>query len=242
MLQSMKALLVEDEGFTREGLVLLIRAVMPELEVQAVGSLDEAQRALEKTEFSFIFLDIELNEDRSGLDFLDDLKQDGIATPVIMLSNRDHVDTVFDAIRRGAYGFLPKQTEQRETIRHAVEVVLKGGVYLPPSIHDRSNMTRPPQRVPRTVTVRKATAEDLGLTPRVYEAVYWVAQGLKNKAIGRKMNSISDNSVAELLQRAYQKLQVANRQELMTLLNRRAMQLAPPPASPAPPAPAASAS
>lgn len=224
----MKALLVEDEGFTREGLKLLISSVMPEIELTAVGTLAEAEEALRTSEFSFIFLDIELHEERSGLDFLDDLKNGDVATPVIMLSNQDEQETVFDAIRRGAYGFLPKQSEDRATIRHAIEMVLKGAVYLPPSVHTRSGMRTPPRRPPPAVTVRHTGAGELNLTPRVYEAVYWVVQGLSNKAIGRKMNNISDNSVAELLQRAYQKLNVNGRVELITMLNRRSIQLVPP--------------
>jgi len=221
----MRALLVEDEGFTREGLVLLINNVMPELEVLAVGSLADAEKALAENEFSFVFLDIELGEERTGLDYLDELKERGFETPVIVLSNQDSREMVFESIRRGAFGFLPKQTEERSTIRYAVEYVLKGGVYLPPSVRPQAGMKVPPTQPGKVPAVRQATPTDLGLTPRVFEAVYWAAQGLRNKAIARKMGNISDNSVAEYLQKAYQRLDVENRVELITMLNRRAIHL-----------------
>lgn len=225
----MNALLVENEGFTREALALLIHDVMPELSVMGVGSLADARRALSEASFDFIFLDIDLREERTGLDFLDELKEEDVPTRVIMLSNNDSPDVVMDSITRGAFGFLPKDTEDMVTIRHAVETVLKGGVYLPASIHSSGGgrMTSPRPRIPLAPVIKRKGAHELNLTPRVYEATYWCATGLQNKGIAKRMG-ISNNSVAELLQSAYRELRVATRTELVSKLHREGVDLVPP--------------
>jgi DNA-binding NarL/FixJ family response regulator len=226
----MKALLVENEGFIREALVLLIRDVMPELSIKGVGSLADARQALSAASFDFVFLDIDLGEEQTGLEFLDELKEEDVSARVIMLSNNDSQDVVLDSISRGAFGFLPKATENTATIRHAVETVLKGGVYLPASVHcaPPSGMTSPRRRYPPPiVAVKRVDARQLNLSARVYEAAYWAVAGLRNKGIAKKMG-ISQNVVAEYLQNAYRELKVATRTELMSKIHGLGIELAPP--------------
>jgi DNA-binding NarL/FixJ family response regulator len=222
----MKALLVENEGFIRESLKLLINDVMPELSVVAVGSLTDARRALADATYDFIFLDIDLSEEQTGLDFLDELKEDDVPTRVIMLSNNDAPDVVLDSVKRGAFGFLPKATEDPTTIRFAVDTVLKGGVYLPASIH--TPRMKSPYRRPRDVPeITPKGPVELNLPPRTFEAVYWATTGLKNKGIARKMG-ISQHSVADHLQIAYREMKVTTRTELMSKLQEDKVELRPP--------------
>lgn len=224
----MRALLVDDEGLTREGLALLIQVVDPSVVVTAVGSCDEATAALENDHFDFIFLDVRLNGE-SGLDYLERLKDQGVTTPVIMLSNQDDRETVMEALSRGAFGFLPKQTENAAVIRQAMDLALKGGVYLPPSARGRGGMSPPSSAsaASRAAQVKQVDATHLELSPRLYEAIYYVSQGLTNKGIARKMG-ISDNVVAEYVKNAFQHLNVVGRAGFMVLLNRSGWQLSAP--------------
>lgn len=225
----MKALIVDDEGLTREGLALLIQVVDPEVTVTPVASSEEALKAMKDDQFDFIFLDIQLYEE-SGLDFLDRLKEMDVGIPVIMLSNHDDRETVMDALARGAFGFVPKQSENAAVIRQAMELALKGGVYLPPSARGRGGMSprTSAAAATRPAQVKEIDGMQLGLSPRLYEAVYYVSQGLTNKGIARKMG-ISDNVVAEYVKNAFQHLNVAGRAGFMVLLNRSGWQLAAPP-------------
>jgi DNA-binding NarL/FixJ family response regulator len=227
----LKALLVEDEGLTREGLALLIQVVDPTVLVTAVASGEEARRRLRDESFDFIFLDVRLGAE-SGLALLESLKDDGIAAPVIMLSAQDDRETVMEALSAGAFGFVPKQSENPAVIRQAMELALRGGVYLPPSVRGRGGTAPPPSAagVARLLQIRQVASGDLGLPPRLYETVYYVSQGLTNKAIARKMG-ISDTVVAEYVRTAFQRLNVAGRPGFMVLLNRSGWQLQPPPGS-----------
>jgi DNA-binding NarL/FixJ family response regulator len=224
----MKALLVDDEGLTREGLALLIQVVNPDIDVTSVHSSAEAIAAIDRTQFDFIFLDVALDGE-SGLEFLDRLKDAGITTPVIMLSNHDDRDTVMDALSRGAFGFLPKQTENPNVIRQAMELALKGGVYLPPSARGRGGNAPPSSSAAatRAPQVKQVNAADLNLSPRLYETAYHLSQGLSNKGIARQMG-ITENVAAEYVKNVFQHLNVSNRPGFMVLLNRSAWQLTPP--------------
>lgn len=237
----MKALLIEDEGLTREGLALLIQVVDPDISVIQAASCQEALRAIAEIQFDFIFLDVQLNGE-SGLDFLDYLKNSGISTPVIMLSSHDDRETIINSLSRGAFGFIPKQTENTGVIRLAMELALKGGVYLPPSLRGRGAMAAPLSSVgaAKMMQLKQVSASDIGLSPRLYETIYYVSQGLSNKSIARKMG-ISDNVVAEYVKNAYQYLKpkieelikeniktISNRAAFMVFLNRSGWQLVPP--------------
>lgn len=228
----MRVLLVDDEGLTREGLSLLIQVTNPAAQVTAVGSIAEALDCVGRDEFDFIFLDIQLDGE-SGLSLLDRLKAQEISSPVIMLSSHDDRDTILDSLSRGAFGFVPKHSESAAVIRQAMDLALRGGVYLPPSVREHRGTT---PRVPigtafRPLRVSTVGPADLQLSPRVYEALFYVSQGLTNKAIGRKM-SISEHSVAEYVKSAFLHLNVVGRQGFMVLLNRSGWQMVHPTGSP----------
>lgn len=224
----MKALLVDDEGLTREGLALLIQVVNPDVEVTSVGTSADALNCLTRDSYDFVFLDVQLDGE-SGLDLLDRLKELDVDTPVIMLSSHDGRDTIMDALARGAFGFLPKQSDNTAVIRQAMDLALRGGVYLPPSVRARRGVSPPasPAAASRPIQVAEVGPSDLKLSPRVYEALYYVSQGLTNKSIARKMG-ISDNVVAEYVRDAFQQLNVAGRAGFMVLLNKRGWQMAKP--------------
>lgn len=64
-----------------------------------------------------------------GLGFLDQLHLENVHPPkVIMMSSFDHPSLVKDAVKRGANGYLLKDTEVKELIK-AINIVLKGDQY-----------------------------------------------------------------------------------------------------------------
>jgi len=55
-----------------------------------------------------ILLDIHLDEDRTGLDILAEIKREKLATPVIMLTSDDSAETAIRAMKLGAADYLTK--------------------------------------------------------------------------------------------------------------------------------------
>ena len=211
----MKALLVDNENLTREGVALLLNKIDPDLDVIQAASEEEMRKHLDNSQFDIIFLDINLlNEsDARGLELLKELKDSDerpLVTPIIMVSNRQDRETVALAFKNGAFGFLPKLTGSVEMAAKAMRRVLDGEVYYPPP----SQTTAPPPPKRHILTENES-----GLTPKVFEALYYLVQGLSNKAIAKKMDSISRNVVAEHVTSILKNFKVINRMELMAKFN-----------------------
>ncbi|MEM9729096.1 MAG: sigma-54 dependent transcriptional regulator [Myxococcota bacterium] len=75
--------------------------------VEVAGSAEIALEKVERTPFDAILLDVQL-PGMSGLAMLDALSEQGIDTPVIMMSGNATIDTAVEATRRGARDFIEK--------------------------------------------------------------------------------------------------------------------------------------
>ena len=98
-------LIVDDEASTLASLARAFRLAGHEATV-----CDNAARALELARaqpFDLIFSDVVMPR-RDGLSLLEDLKNAGIAAPVVMMSGQAHIEMAVRATRLGALDFLEK--------------------------------------------------------------------------------------------------------------------------------------
>ena len=98
---------------------------------------------------------------------------------MLVLTTFDHDENVFAALRAGASGFLPKDTEP-ELLLEAIRVVATGDALLGPRA-TRSLI----EEFRRAVPVRPVAALD-GLTERELEILRAVAAGLSNAEIAER--------------------------------------------------------
>ncbi|MDQ0939336.1 DNA-binding NarL/FixJ family response regulator [Streptomyces sp. V1I1] len=129
---------------------------------------------------------------------------------VVILTNYDFDEYVFNALRAGAAGFLVKDIVP-EDLLHAVRVAARGDALLAPSI------TR--KLINRYVTQPLHTGADAGLeelTNREREAVVLVAEGLSNDQIADHM-VISPLTAKTHINRAMAKLHARDRAQLVVL-------------------------
>ena len=106
-------LIVEDEQILRESLEVRLRA-----EGYAVDTAADGNEALQKaTElpFDLIVLDVMLPY-RSGLDVCREVRQQGLATPILMLTVRDQIVDKVVGLSLGADDYLTKPFEAPELI------------------------------------------------------------------------------------------------------------------------------
>jgi two-component system response regulator HydG len=90
--------------------------------VLAVGSFDEAVAAISSTIFDLIVTDIVLGR-HSGIDLLKKVRELGIACPVVIVTGYPHVDTASEAVRLGAFDYIPKPVE-KETLLKAARLAI----------------------------------------------------------------------------------------------------------------------
>jgi len=86
--------------------------------VTTVGSLSEGQALLAQQEFDLVFLDILLGRE-SGLDILREVRQKGLHCLVVMITGAPDVETAAEAVRFGAFDYIPKPVQQGNLLRVA---------------------------------------------------------------------------------------------------------------------------
>ena len=114
-------LIVDDEANTLASLSRAFR-----LEGHEATVCDNAAKALELAKsqnFDLIFSDVVM-PGKDGLSLLEDLKAQGVATPVVMMSGQAHIEMAVRATRLGALDFLEKPIST-EKLLLTVENVLK---------------------------------------------------------------------------------------------------------------------
>jgi DNA-binding NarL/FixJ family response regulator len=109
----------------------------------------------------------------SGLDVMQTLRGEGVATPFVFLTMHADPPLVAAALRAGAQGYVPKVAAGDELLA-AVEAALEGRTYLSPSLGE------PPTDDPRG-------GRPSLLTPKQREVLGHVAAGLRSRQIADAM-------------------------------------------------------
>lgn len=101
----MKVLIVDDERAIRYSLKEILKMENYEVET-AENGLEGLQKA-GKEKFDAIFCDIKMPE-MDGTEMLSKIIEEGIETPVIMISGHADITTAVDCIKKGAFDFIEK--------------------------------------------------------------------------------------------------------------------------------------
>jgi len=219
----MKILLVDDHGIVREGIGLLLQSIDPGVEVSHAKSALECRAAMQEGDFDLVLLDLGL-PDQPGLDALLDLKNDWPEVPVVVLSAQEDRDTIFESIRRGAMGFIPKSTEDSRLLAHALAMAVAGAVTVPASVTDGHAPTSLAHRPASAPGSASRSLADLGLTPRQIDVLRLLVQGLPNKSIARRLD-IAETTARGYVSTLLAAFGVANRTGLVVEVARRGLSL-----------------
>ncbi len=91
--------------------------------VSTAASFAEAERLVEQSLFDLVFLDIQLGR-HSGLDLLKIIREKFVHCPVVMITGVPEVATAAEAVRMGAFDYIPKPIRQ-ETLLRVAKMALK---------------------------------------------------------------------------------------------------------------------
>ncbi len=86
--------------------------------VVAVSTYEEAVSAIKNHNFDLIISDIVL-EGASGIDLLRHVRQEGLKCPVVMITGYPNIKTAAEAVRLGAFDYLPKPVNKGTLLRTA---------------------------------------------------------------------------------------------------------------------------
>jgi DNA-binding NarL/FixJ family response regulator len=169
----MKSLVVDDHELIREAM----RAALAELDgdaaiLEAPDSREAMRLIKEHPDLGLILLDLNL-PDRGGFSVLSELRMSHPAISVVVMSAQHDHDSVKKALNQGARGFIPKSAT-RKVFLGAVQLVISGGVYIPPQA--LPGQEQAPQR--------PVSPADLGLTGRQMDVLTLIMQEKKRPRDG----------------------------------------------------------
>ena len=119
-MRRLAVLVVDDEKNIRQTLRLCLESM--DAEVTEAGTAPAALEAIGRTVFDLVFLDLRIGA-QSGLDLIPQLLAENPNVAIIMVTAYATVETAVEAIRRGAWDYLPKPFTPGQ-IRHVLEKVL----------------------------------------------------------------------------------------------------------------------
>ena len=195
----MKVLLIDDHPLILSALQGVIQGLGSHVSVVGVGGARAARQALaEADDFDLLLLDLRLG-DADGFELLAELRSGWPAIPVVVVSASDRSADVIRAIDLGAMGFVPKRASN-ETLTEALNVVMSGGIYVPPMDLRSDSEVAPGGASPLPLDPRShsvpagaamSPAESLAqfkLTPRQTDVLALLLRGQSNKLIARELD------------------------------------------------------
>ena len=206
--ESIRVLLVDDQEMVRDGLGALLSSA-PDIEL--VGEAGDGLRAVQ--------LAAELRPDVVVMDIrmpgMDGLAATGriVGTPdstgavprVLILTTFDLDEYVYEALARGASGFLLKDAPARDLI-NAVRVIAAGEALLAPSVTRR--LIDDVARRRRAGNLRPEAVSSL--TVRELDVLRQVARGLSNSEIAEEL-FLSEQTIKTHVGRILAKLEIRDR-------------------------------
>lgn len=217
----MNVLLVDDHVFVRDGVAFFLERMFPAVTIFHAGSCEEALKIAQQQPLNLILMDMRFSaHGHEGMDALVELKRRFHSLCVVIFTGADYDQTrVFDALRKGAMGFLPKNLP-REDFEAALRQILSGFPYVPTSVigAGKKSLTADTHK-PNGFLVPSEPAT-LGLTPRQFEVVrLLVHHGLTNDEIAVQLG-ITEQTVKNHLSVIFNRFNVGTRHKLIIEINK----------------------
>lgn len=207
----MKFLVADDHELFLKGLEFVLHEHLPKADLVFAKNYSELFAEIDKNkDFDLILTDLAM----PGAAWNDAIAKIHAAlpeTPIIILSAVFDKEIVHQTIEQGAAGYIPK-TSPNAVILSAVNLVLNGGVYIPPellsdNLHHEFDILK---QVENFDDNKNADEKIKTLTPRQIDVLELIAKGLSNKQIAFEL-SLTEGTVKLYVTAILKILNVYNR-------------------------------
>ena len=233
----MKFLVIDDHELIREAMRGALTQLESDAEILEASDGAQAIPLVEQhPDLDLILHDLNL-PDRDGFSLLVELRRNHPGVSVVVMSAQQDQDSVVKALNMGALGFIPKSVP-RKVILGALQLVMSGGVYIPPQALSTGQPQAMAQATPAPqASVASAAAHardakvapaDLGLTGRQADVLALIMQGMSNKAICRVLD-LSEPTVKTHVSAILRALKVSSRVEIVVAVSALKLDLPPSP-------------
>lgn len=206
----MRMLLVDDHVLFREGMRLVLQQLPDVGEILEASSFNEALRLAEDNpDLDLALLDLNM-PGSDGPASVRYFNQRYPHIPVVVVSGEESRTVMEKVMAAGALGYVCKNSSATVMLG-ALNLVLSGGVYVPPQLL-QPQAERPVRREVERPDRRSQHTNEFGLTPRQMDVLQCIAEGLSNKEIADRL-VLAEGTVKIHVAATYQTLRVSNRME-----------------------------
>lgn len=199
----MKILIGDDHHVVRRGLKMIIVDAYPKAMIEEAADGASLLQKLTLQNWDIIICDISM-PGRSGLEIMQQIKEQALRIPVLMLSMHPVEHYAVRALKAGAHGYITKESASDELI-HAIKIIITGHKYITQEI---ANLL---------VDEKEDNIADnqlhKQLSNREFDVMKMIAEGKKISEIANKL-SLSINTISTYRARILQKMKVDNNADL----------------------------
>jgi two-component system, NarL family, response regulator NreC len=182
-MNKIRILLADDHPMVRSGLIKLLEPYKEFVVVGEAGDGEEAVAMTKKLEPDIVIIDLSMPK-LSGIEATKLIRKNNPITKVLVLTMHDNEEYVYQIFKCGAGGYMLKNTG-KEDLAAAIRAVAKGETFFSPRVSE----------IMVNAYLRKADVreelplsnEDIHLTNREREILFYIADGLNNSQIAEKL-------------------------------------------------------
>lgn len=197
-----RILLVDDHFMVRHGLAAVLSQVPDFVVVGHAANGKEAMEQFGKLSPDVVIMD-GVMPDMHGIEVTQLIIAQHPSARILLLSVNDTEEDVHQAMKAGALGYMPKSSDELETI-HAIREIAAGRKFLPANL---------------AMKLRQRMTHS-SLSEREVDVIRLVAEGKSNKEIASYLG-LGDSSVKTYLARIFTKLGCSDRTQAVTIACQR---------------------
>jgi len=220
--------IVDDHPIVRAGMKAVLEATDDIVVVAEGQNAAEALQIVEQHAPNVLVLDIYL-PDTSGIDVTRRLKGQNTSTAILVLTAHDDSQMIFELLENGAVGYVLKD-DALEMLANAVRAASRGESWLSPMVASQVVRRAVSQQQSSHTSPEAGTVES-DLTPREFEILCLLAEGLDNAAIAEHL-TVTKRTIQNHISNIYGKLGVTSRVEAILYAIRQGWAQVPPGDSP----------
>jgi DNA-binding NarL/FixJ family response regulator len=211
---AIRVLIVDDDPLVRAGLTMMLGGAPGIVVVGEAADGSEVLGALDRHRADVVLMDLRMPR-VDGIEAMELVRGQPQPPAVLVLTTFDTDDQVLRALRRGASGFLVKDTPPAEIVR-AIELVAAGESMLSPTV-TRRLIDRLAGDSDADARHSQAAVQLSELSPRDRDIAAAIAQGKSNAMIAGELH-LSVATIKSHVSSMLAKLQLDNRVQIALLV------------------------
>jgi DNA-binding NarL/FixJ family response regulator len=182
-MNKIRILLADDHPLVRSGLIKLLEPYKEFVIIGEAGDGEEAVAMTKKLEPDVVVIDLSMPK-LSGVEATKIIRKNSPSAKVLVLTMHDNEEYVYQILKSGAGGYMLKNCS-RDELAAAIRAVARGDRFFSPRVNEI--MMEGYLRKSEGREGTPVSDDDLPLTKREKEILFYIADGLNNAQIAEKL-------------------------------------------------------